>query len=245
LRELLERWRLAAFLRTWLLRLLPLQWRAPEEGEVRRTESIGDKYVEPSQHRTEVMNTVTSERKSEEANAKVARPLPALVPLIKQSLASAFDAGLEHYRAAGEMLLEAKSQLRHGEWGKWLRKNFELSQESARCYMRLADSKRAWNFKTLSDFVRQEHYERNPQVGRYEYQSASRPTINAGVNVSRLRLEAEEREKERALQRRLGLQLVKLGYRALAIKLHPDVVGGSHSDMVRLQLVCERLKQAA
>jgi hypothetical protein len=48
------------------------------------------------------------------------------------------------YRAAGEMLLEAKEQVSYGSWGRWLSKNFELAQCTARTYMRLAreDQKR-------------------------------------------------------------------------------------------------------
>jgi hypothetical protein len=36
------------------------------------------------------------------------------------------------------MLIEAKDQVGHGGWGKWLRKNFDLSHDTASAYMRLA-----------------------------------------------------------------------------------------------------------
>jgi hypothetical protein len=45
---------------------------------------------------------------------------------------------MEHYRQAGEMLLEAEEQVPHESWGRWLSKNFELSQRTAQDYMRLA-----------------------------------------------------------------------------------------------------------
>jgi hypothetical protein len=45
---------------------------------------------------------------------RIARPLKVLVPLIQQDIAAAEAAGLEHYRRAGEMLLEAKEQLAYG-----------------------------------------------------------------------------------------------------------------------------------
>ena len=32
---------------------------------------------------------------------------------------------MDHYRAAGEMLLEAKSQMKHGEFMSWCRANFK------------------------------------------------------------------------------------------------------------------------
>jgi hypothetical protein len=185
------------------------------------------------------MNTATPERiRSEGADVKVARPLRVLIPLIKESLDGAFNAGLEHYRAAGGMLVESKVQIRHGEWRQWLKMNFALSQESARIYMRLANSKCAWNFKTLTDFVRHDRDVRNPQAAQYEF--ATRPATNG----ARLRLKRHEREEEQELQRRLGLRLVAVGDKSLAAKLHPDV-GGSTEEMVRLNQVCERLKRVA
>jgi hypothetical protein len=47
-------------------------------------------------------------------------------------------AGQEHYRLAGEMLIEAKEQVGYGGWGRWLTKNFDLSERTARDYMRWA-----------------------------------------------------------------------------------------------------------
>jgi hypothetical protein len=47
-------------------------------------------------------------------------------------------AGREHYRLAGEMLIEAKDQVAHGAWGRWLAKNFDLSARTAREYMQWA-----------------------------------------------------------------------------------------------------------
>jgi len=66
---------------------------------------------------------------------QVARPLKVLVPLIKDELIAADDVGLEHYRRAGAMLVEAKENVPHGSWSRWLTKNFELSQTQAKRYM--------------------------------------------------------------------------------------------------------------
>ena len=41
-------------------------------------------------------------------------------------------------RAAGELLLEAKDTVKHGEWLDWLEANFEGSGRTARAYMRIA-----------------------------------------------------------------------------------------------------------
>jgi Protein of unknown function (DUF3102) len=68
----------------------------------------------------------------------IARPLRVLAPRIPDELAAAEQAGLEHYRRAGEMLLEAKEQLAHGSWLRWLSRNVELSDRTANRYMRLA-----------------------------------------------------------------------------------------------------------
>ncbi|MBW9154889.1 DUF3102 domain-containing protein [Clostridium tagluense] len=37
----------------------------------------------------------------------------------------------------GKRLIEAKSQLVHGEWGKWLQEKVEFSQETARKFMKV------------------------------------------------------------------------------------------------------------
>jgi hypothetical protein len=42
-------------------------------------------------------------------DTSVGRPLKVLIPLIKDALAAGEAAGLEHYRRAGEMLLEARA----------------------------------------------------------------------------------------------------------------------------------------
>lgn len=41
-------------------------------------------------------------------------------------------------RAAGELLLEAKDTVKHGEWLDWLEVNFEGKGRTARAYMRIA-----------------------------------------------------------------------------------------------------------
>ncbi len=45
---------------------------------------------------------------------------------------------LEHAYRTGELLIEAKATLRHGEWLPWLEANCEVSDRQARTYMRLA-----------------------------------------------------------------------------------------------------------
>ena len=45
---------------------------------------------------------------------------------------------LEYALEAGRLLVEAKSQVEHGEWLPWLKANFEGGERNARNYMRLA-----------------------------------------------------------------------------------------------------------
>jgi len=56
---------------------------------------------------------------------------------------NAFKRGIEHAMAAGDLLIEAKEQLVHGQWGPWLEDNCEMSARTARRYMYLASNRDA------------------------------------------------------------------------------------------------------
>ena len=80
-------------------------------------------------------------------NLAVQRTEPApitlndLVTQIKEAhdqVEQAFTAAVGHALKAGELLLEAKSQLDHGEFESWIKDNFEFSNRMARIYMRVA-----------------------------------------------------------------------------------------------------------
>jgi hypothetical protein len=67
-------------------------------------------------------------------------------------------AGLPHYRAAGAKLNEAKSQMHHGEFTGWIKRNFSVSPKQVRVWMGLAAAEQnapAGAFSSLSDFIRQ------------------------------------------------------------------------------------------
>ncbi len=53
----------------------------------------------------------------------------------------ALKAGIEHAIVAGELLIEAKRQLKHGQWLPWLREHCQISERTASLYMRLARHK--------------------------------------------------------------------------------------------------------
>lgn len=176
-------------------------------------------------------------------NKQISRPLKILVPLIKIELAEGDQAGLEHYRRAGEMLIEAKDQVAHGRWSRWLTENFELSQPTARRYMRLArtseidddQNDRSERFRSVRGMI-----------GEKPARAAWTNVHHAAdrVNVTRLAEERQSRDDEIKLHRDLALQLIDLGYRAMATRLHPDR-GGSRDAMTRLNTVRDELKSIA
>ncbi len=181
-----------------------------------------------------------------EQSKHVARPLRVLVPLIKEDLKRADEAGLPYKLAAGLKLLEAKSQLQHGEWGPWLQRNFALSPRTALVYMGFAEANAGANrrnlpFSSMNDFHR--------QTGSSNYRSVTSKQgwhepvnkILGRVDIETLRDAELKRTEERDAEKQLALQLIDIGYRTLATKLHPDK-GGSRDAMARLNRVRDRLK---
>jgi hypothetical protein len=177
---------------------------------------------------------------------QVARPLKVLIPLIQAELQRGNQAGHEHYRRAGEMLIEAKEQVGYGGWGRWLTKNFDMSQQHARLYMRWARqfqnepagfessaSLREFKGDTARD---REHY------GSKQQQAFRR--VLRDVARDDFVQERQAKDDEVKLHRDLAEELVDIGYRALATKLHPDR-GGTQIAMTRLNRVRDELKQFA
>jgi hypothetical protein len=181
--------------------------------------------------------------------SQVARPLKVLIPLIQGELQQGNDAGREHYRRAGEMLIEAKDQVGYGGWGTWLSKNFELSRSTAAAYMQWARSyqdhlsrdARQPEFTSLrqmrgdADRVREERQSKQQQDFRRVLRDIARDDFVQ---------ERQTRDDEVKLHRDLAEELIDLGYRALATKLHPDR-GGTKDAMARLNRVRDELKQIA
>lgn len=173
-------------------------------------------------------------------HTEIRRPLKLLVPLIKKEIELGDAAGIEHYRRAGEMLLEAKEQVAQGEWGRWLKRNFAWSKKTAQNWMKAAATKNVASrrFSTLSEFTTPN---RDPHH-KVAWHEPVRLAVNK-VDVERLAQERQNREKEERLMRELGLRLIDIGYKALAQKLHPDK-GGSHEAITRLNRVRDLLKRA-
>lgn len=70
------------------------------------------------------------------------------------------------------------------------------------------------------------------------------PNTEVPASLSEMTGKTERRSQLRQAHRELALELVDLGFHALATRLHPDR-GGSHDAMVRLNRVREELKRVA
>lgn len=187
------------------------------------------------------MTNVATIRKTQ-----IARPLKVLIPLIQTELQRGNSAGQEHYRHAGEMLIEAKDQVGYGGWGRWLSKNFDLSQQHARVYMRWArqyQNEPAGFEPTVSlrEFKGDTSRDREQRQSKQQQQFRR---VLRDVARDDFVQERQERKDELALHQDLALELIEIGYRALATRLHPDR-GGTKDAMARLNRVREELKQIA
>ena len=141
------------------------------------------------------------------ASGVPARPVAALVLLIRQELA----AGADHYRAAGTLLLEAKSRLKHGQFKPWIKGHLRLSYRTAADYMRLADAK-------MQHAASLREANRIPSTRRIDRHPAPPRTV----------------DDDKDAIRDMAFVLIDAGHRALAVKHHPDKVGGSVTAMTRL-----------
>jgi hypothetical protein len=114
---------------------------------------------------------------------------------------------MPYYQAAGEKLIEAKAQMKHGEFIPWVKRNFNIGKGQASLYMALAEATEqksgAPNFSSLREFER--------ETGRRAEGATSwtEPVkqIVARVDTETLNLKREEmkRQEERDAQRKLAI----------------------------------------
>ena len=178
----------------------------------------------------------------------VARPLKVLVPLIQADLERGDRAGMQHYADAGDKLIEAKGQVAHGYWGTWLSKNFHRSQDQARSYMRLArlrseNEENGDGVPDLPSSLREMrgNTERDRQQRKRD---SSYKSVLRDLETDLYAQEQQTRADEVRLHREIALELIDVGFKALATRLHPDR-GGSKEAMARLNRVREELKGVA
>jgi hypothetical protein len=70
--------------------------------------------------------------------------LPDLAARIRaehEATSDALRSSAEHGMAAGDLLIEAKAKVPHGQWLPWLKDNCAMSERTAQIYMRLAKNR--------------------------------------------------------------------------------------------------------
>ena len=178
-------------------------------------------------------------------NRQIARPLKVLIPLIQSEIQMGDSAGAEHYCNAGDMLIEAREQVGYGGWGRWLTKNFDLADRTARRWIRMAENRRDFG-RGVSEvkYTSQRHMSGQRDQEREERGSKQQKDFRRVLReVARDTFvqERQSRNDEVKLHRDLADELIDIGYRALATRLHPDR-GGSKDAMARLNRVRDELK---
>jgi hypothetical protein len=188
-----------------------------------------------------------------------ARPLRVLVSLIKEDLKRASDAAQEaskpYFISIGQKMAEARdgNGWSIGQLSEWTKRNFDIGRSQTLMYLRVANATSALSapeqssFNSLDDFRRRVlGHDRVPGSQRdASWQEPIKENIQkAQREAARLNEETLSRQQERDAERKLAMQLIDIGFRALASKLHPDK-GGSRDAMSRLNRVRDRLKQHA
>lgn len=183
------------------------------------------------------MRAIAVKQKSE-----IARSLSELVPLIQEEIAAGNDAGKEHYYNAGKLLLEVREsgQVADFKWNKWLKDNFALGQSTAYDYMRFAervdeDPTLLRMSGSMFEVLRPEEFKRR---------KARRAAFKLHKPIDRFAAEKQVKTKEIQLHRALAIELIDIGFKALATRLHPDH-GGTHDAMRRLNAVRRALNTVA
>lgn len=180
--------------------------------------------------------------------SQVARPLKTLIPMIQGELQLGNEAGREHFRLAGEMLNEARDQVPRGGWNNWLSKNFDLDKRTAYRYMQWARSyEESRHGVSQTPYTSIRHMTGQRDREREHRQSKQQQDFRRVLrDVARddFIQERQARDDEIKLHRELAEELIDIGYRALATRLHPDR-GGSKDAMARLNRVRDELKNTA
>jgi hypothetical protein len=174
--------------------------------------------------------------------SQIARPLSVLVPLIQEEVLAGNDAGKEHYYHAGKLLLEVRDsgQVADFKWKKWLEDNFALSQRTAYNWMTFAE--RVDEDPSLLH-VRASMFEiARPKEARR--QKARHAAFKLHKPIDKFTAEKQARADETKLLRALALELIDIGFKVLATRLHSDH-GGSDDAMRRLNRVRRELKTVA
>jgi Protein of unknown function (DUF3102) len=69
------------------------------------------------------------------------RELASIATLIRrehEAVGTSMRQAVDHAIAAGELLIEPKKQVKHGEWQTWLMANCDIAERTVQAYMKLA-----------------------------------------------------------------------------------------------------------
>jgi hypothetical protein len=67
--------------------------------------------------------------------------LAARIRVSHEAVRHALRSAVERAMATGDLLLEAKEQVQHGQWSQWIQEHCEISDRTARLYMQLAENR--------------------------------------------------------------------------------------------------------
>jgi hypothetical protein len=87
---------------------------------------------------------MTTDKKLISSDIALSNSLTDLAARIKaehEAIKVSLRESVQHAFAAGELLIEAKKQLKHGQWLPWLRDRCTISERTAQLYMRCAKSR--------------------------------------------------------------------------------------------------------
>lgn len=90
---------------------------------------------------TDILDPPTGEQTPPAAGSNSLPELAARIRAEHEATGDALKSSVEHGIAAGELLIEAKAKVQHGQWLPWLRDNCEMSERTAQLYMRLAKNR--------------------------------------------------------------------------------------------------------
>ena len=198
--------------------------------------------------------------------------VPSIRSHIKAGKEAAKVASALHYVQAGAELHWARPQvaaLGRNTWAAWLKRNFNIGSATAGRWMELAKDEspkllpppdlhvgpegmkpkslskkelRRLEGMSLAD-LKESHGKPRFEPSRSAWQKAARESM-AKVNKARLRLpKVDDAAREAKLRAELAKRLVDIGFKSLAVELHPDK-GGSAGAMARLNGVRKQLLEA-
>jgi hypothetical protein len=181
---------------------------------------------------------------------EVMRSPAVLKPLIESQVELGFRAGVSFFKRAGVLLLEARDGIKSDQaWARYVEAlrpdGMRVAPQQATQWMRLGRSERLGLGHTSVDSARRDPRtrRRSPHDGRG---GAGRSTSSDQVDQAEAHRRAEQADfhEQRRQERAEMLLLIDAGYKAMAMKRHPDKGGGKDA-MTLLKEVRDILRKYA